>query len=160
MALWISWEPPINLWSLPKALYRLCDRPQGSIVIGSSILVGRLEENTVSLRGIWRALCLHTAPTEIYIHKGVNFGMHHRLCVPQLFIYPNSFTYAIYFVIAFVLEVIYHKLLVHIGEPSFCMLEKINVSFIPHLLGLSLKKIAYSPSLGDICVLSTSSTLK
>jgi hypothetical protein len=77
------------------------------IVIGSSILVGRLEEITVSLHGVWGALCLHTAPTEISTRKGENFGIHLRLCMPWLFLYPNSFTYAIYFVIAFMLEVIY-----------------------------------------------------
>jgi hypothetical protein len=70
-----------------------------SIVIGSSILVGELEEITVNLRGIWGALCLHTALTEISTHNGVNFGIHHCLCVPRLFLYLSSFTYAIYFVI-------------------------------------------------------------
>jgi hypothetical protein len=74
------------------------------ILDGSSILVRRLEENMVSLHGVWRALCLHTAPTE-----SVNFGTHRCLCVPQLFLYLSSFTYAIYFVIAFVLEVIYQS---------------------------------------------------
>jgi hypothetical protein len=77
------------------------------IVVGSSILVGGLEEITVNLRGVWGALCLHTTPTEISTRKGVNFGIHHCLCAPRLFLYPSSFTYAIYFVIAFVLEVIY-----------------------------------------------------
>jgi hypothetical protein len=77
------------------------------IVIGSSILVGGLEEITVSLRGVWEALCLHTAPTKISIRKGVNFGIHHRHRVPRLFLYPRSFTYTIYFVIAIVLEVLY-----------------------------------------------------
>jgi hypothetical protein len=80
------------------------------IVIGSSILVGELDEITVSLRGVWGALCLHTAPTEISTCKGVNFGIHHRLRVPRLFLHPSSFTYAIYFVIATVLEVIYHAI--------------------------------------------------
>jgi hypothetical protein len=75
------------------------------IVVGSSILVGGLEEITVSLRGVWGALCLYTAPTEISTRKGVNFGIHRCHHVPQLFLYPSSFTYAIYFVIAFVLEV-------------------------------------------------------
>jgi hypothetical protein len=77
------------------------------IVIGSSILVGGLEEITVSLCGVWGALCLHNALTEISICKGVNFAIHHRLCVPRLFIYLSSFTYAIYFVIAIMLEVLY-----------------------------------------------------
>jgi hypothetical protein len=44
------------------------------IVIGSSILVEGLEEITVSLRGAWGALCLHTVPTDIITRKGVNFG--------------------------------------------------------------------------------------
>jgi hypothetical protein len=77
------------------------------IVVGSSILVGGLEEITVSLCGVWGALYLHTAPTEISTRKGVNFGIHCCLRVPRLFIYPSSFTYAIYFLIAFMLEVIY-----------------------------------------------------
>jgi hypothetical protein len=53
------------------------------------------------------SLVLHTTPKEISICMGMNFGIHHRLYVPLLFLYPRSFTYAIYFVIAFVLEVIY-----------------------------------------------------
>jgi hypothetical protein len=69
--------------------------------------VGGLEENMVSLCGVWGALCLHTAPTEISICKGVNFGIHHHLHMPLLFLYTSSFTFAIYFVIAFELEVIY-----------------------------------------------------
>jgi hypothetical protein len=44
------------------------------IVVGSSILVGGLEEIMVSLCGVWGALCLHTAPTDISTHKGVNLG--------------------------------------------------------------------------------------
>jgi hypothetical protein len=75
------------------------------IVVGSSILVGGLKEITVSLRGVWGALCLHTAPIEISTRKGVNFGINHCLRMPRLFVYPSSFTYAIYFVIAFMLEV-------------------------------------------------------
>jgi hypothetical protein len=54
------------------------------IVTGSSILVGGLEEITVSLRGVWGALCLHTAPTEISTRKGVNFRIHHHIHVPRL----------------------------------------------------------------------------
>jgi hypothetical protein len=46
------------------------------IVIGSSILVGGLEEITVSLHGVWGALCLHTTPMEISTRKGMNFGIH------------------------------------------------------------------------------------
>jgi hypothetical protein len=61
----------------------------------------------VSLRGVCGALCIHTAPTEISTRKGVNFRIHRCLRVPQLFLYPSSFTYAIYFMMAFVLEVIY-----------------------------------------------------
>jgi hypothetical protein len=64
------------------------------IVIGTSILVGGLEEITVNFG-------------ENSICKGVNFGIHHRLHVPRLFLYPSSFTYAIYFVIAIVLGVLY-----------------------------------------------------
>jgi hypothetical protein len=74
------------------------------IVIGSSILVGGLEENTVSLHGVWGALCLHNAPTKINIHKGVKTSVSPRASV---IIYPRFFTYAIYFVIAFVLKVTY-----------------------------------------------------
>jgi hypothetical protein len=77
------------------------------IVVGFSILVGGLEEIMVSLHGVWGALCLHTTPTEISTRKGVNFGIHRCFRVRWLFLYPGSFTYAIYFVIAFMLEVIY-----------------------------------------------------
>jgi hypothetical protein len=76
-------------------------------VIGSCILVGGLEENTVSLRGVWGASCLHTAPMDISIRKDVNFRIQRCLRVPRLFLYPSSFTYAIYFVISIMLEVIY-----------------------------------------------------
>jgi hypothetical protein len=103
----ISWEPPIELWRLPQACTGSVTALKCAIVVGSSILVGGLEDITVSLRGVWGALCLHTAPTEISTFKGVNFGIHRCLRVPRLFLYPTSFTYAIYFVIAFVLEVIY-----------------------------------------------------
>jgi hypothetical protein len=47
---------------------------RGLIVIGSSILVGRLQENIVSFRGVWGALCLHVTAIETSIRKGVNFG--------------------------------------------------------------------------------------
>jgi hypothetical protein len=77
------------------------------IVIESSILVGGREKITVSLRGVWGALCIHTAPTEISTRKGVNFRIHNCLYASRLFIYLISVTYAIYFVITFVLEVIY-----------------------------------------------------
>jgi hypothetical protein len=90
---------------------KLCTSPvttlKGPIVIGSSILVGGLEEIMVSLCGVRGALCLHTAPTEISIRKGVNFGIHRYLRVSRLYLYPRSFTYAIYFMVAFMLEVIY-----------------------------------------------------
>jgi hypothetical protein len=91
----------------PKLYTGLVTALKCPIVIGSSILVGGLEENTASFRGIWGALHLHTAPTEISIHKGVNFGIHCCLHVPRLFLYPSFFTYASYFVIAIMLEVIY-----------------------------------------------------
>jgi hypothetical protein len=110
-ALWClsgdSWEPPIELWRLLQACTGSVTALKCPIVVGSSILVGGLEEITVSLRAVWGALCLHTAPTEISTRKGVNFGIYHCLHVPRLFLYPSSFTYAIYFAIAFVLEVIY-----------------------------------------------------
>jgi hypothetical protein len=102
-----SWEPLIELWRLLQACTGSVIALKCPIVVGSSILVGGLEEITVSLRDVWVALCLHTAPTEISTRKGVYFGIHHCLRVPRLFLYPGSFTYAIYFVIAFVLEVIY-----------------------------------------------------
>jgi hypothetical protein len=110
-ALWClsgdSWEPPIELWRLPQAYTGSVTALKCLIVVGSSILVGGLEEIMVSHHGLWGALCIHTAPTEISTRKGVNFGIHRCLHVPRLFLYPSSFTYAIYFVIAFVLEVIY-----------------------------------------------------
>ena len=61
----------------------------------------------MSLRGVWGALCLHTTPTESSIRKGVNFGIHRRLRVPSVIPILELFTNALYFVIAFVLEVIY-----------------------------------------------------
>jgi hypothetical protein len=61
----------------------------------------------VSLCGIWSALCLHTAPTETSFLWEVNFGINHRLRVPSVIPIPEPFTYALYFVIAFMLEVIY-----------------------------------------------------
>jgi hypothetical protein len=84
----------------PKLCMGLVTSLKGPIVIGSSILMGGLEEITVSLCGVWAALCLHTAPTEISTRKGVNFEIHHRLRMSQLFLYPSFFTYEIYFVIA------------------------------------------------------------
>ena len=38
---------------------------------------------------------------------GVNFGIHRRLLVHRLLLNPSSFTYALYIVIAFVLDVLY-----------------------------------------------------
>jgi hypothetical protein len=45
-----------------------------------------------------------------YHPQSVNFGIPPHLCMPQLSLYPSLFSYAIYFMIAFVLEVIscYH----------------------------------------------------
>jgi hypothetical protein len=91
---------------LTPSLYEFVDHPQGSHS-GSRIFffVGRLKENTVCHCG-WSALCLHTAPTESSTHKGVNFGIHHGLRVPQLFVNPSSFTYALYIMIVFVFNVL------------------------------------------------------
>jgi hypothetical protein len=94
----------------PKLYMGLVTALKCPIVVGSSILVGGIEEITLSLRGVWGALCLHTASMEISTRKGVNFEIHHCLCVPRLFLYPSSFTYAIYFMIAFVLKDIYSLL--------------------------------------------------
>ena len=44
---------------------------------------------------------------ETYSLFGRNSVIHHRLRVPRVFLYSSSFTYALYFVIAIVLEVIY-----------------------------------------------------
>jgi hypothetical protein len=85
----IYWAPPIELWRLPQACMGSMTALKCPIVIGSSILVGGLDEITVSLRGVWGALCLHTAPTEISTRKGVNFGIHHHLRVPYLFFTPE-----------------------------------------------------------------------
>ena len=38
---------------------------------------------------------------------GVNYGKHRRLLVHRLLLNPSSFTYALYIVIAFVLDVLY-----------------------------------------------------
>jgi hypothetical protein len=56
---------------------------------------------------IWSTLCLHPVPTESSTRKGVNFNIYHRLRMVWLFFNPRSFTYAFYFVIAFVFEVLY-----------------------------------------------------
>jgi hypothetical protein len=88
---WISWEPPIKLWRLPKLCMGPVTTLKGSIVVGSSILVGGIEEITLSLCGIWGALCLHTPPTDISTRKVVIFRIHCCLCVPRLFLYPRSF---------------------------------------------------------------------
>jgi hypothetical protein len=79
----------------PK-ITRLRDLPQGSHS-GSRIpiLVGRIEENTASLCGVWGALCLHTSPTESKTRKGMNFGMHHHIRVPRLSLSLNIFIYVI-----------------------------------------------------------------
>ena len=61
----------------------------------------------MALVAYWSALCLHTAPTESSTRKGVNFGIHRRLLVHRLLLNPSSFTYALYIVIAFVLDVLY-----------------------------------------------------
>jgi hypothetical protein len=73
----------------------------------TSFLVERLEENT--LRSSWRLGCfgLHTTPRGSSTCKSVNFRIHRRLHMPQLFLFPRSLIYALYFVIDFVLEVIY-----------------------------------------------------
>jgi hypothetical protein len=102
-----TYQPPIELWRLLQACTGSVTALKCPIVVGSSILVGGLEEITVSLRGVWGSLSLHTAPTEISTRKDVNFGIHRCFRVPRLFLYPSSFTYEIYFVIAFMLEVIY-----------------------------------------------------
>ena len=67
----------------------------------------RLEENTVALVAHWSALCLHTTPDGDVAPLGVNFGIHRRLLVHRLLLNPSSFTYALYIVIAFVLDVLY-----------------------------------------------------
>jgi hypothetical protein len=107
---WISWDLQLSCGDLPKLCGasvailgslqlrcgdcpQLCTGPvtalKHPIVIGSSILVGGIEEITVSLCGIWEALCLHTAPMEISTRKSVNLGIHHCLHVPRLFLYPE-----------------------------------------------------------------------
>jgi hypothetical protein len=107
VALWI-WEPPIKLWSCPQALCGFGDRPQGS---HSGSGLPSWWEGSRRLGWAFVAfgepLCLHTTPTEISSRKGVNFEIHRCLRVFWLFLYPSSFTYEFYFVIAFVLEVIY-----------------------------------------------------
>jgi hypothetical protein len=105
VALWI-WEPPIKLWSCPKLCVGLVTALKSPIVDRVFHLGGRARGD-YGEPPCWGALCLHTAPTEISTRKGVNFGIHRCLRVPRLFLYPSSFTYAIYSVIAFVLEVIY-----------------------------------------------------
>ena len=57
--------------------------------------------------GVREALSHRTSPTEISTRKSVNFGINHRLPRASIISIPKLFTYALYFVIAFVLEVIY-----------------------------------------------------
>jgi hypothetical protein len=52
-------------------------------------------------------LCLHTAPMESSTCKSVNFGVHRRLRVTLVISIPKLFTYVLYFVIVFVLDIIY-----------------------------------------------------
>ena len=69
--------------------------------------MGGLEEHSV--RPSWRLgiFVPNTAPTEISTRKSVNFGLHRRLPRASVISIPELFTYALYFVIAFVLEVIF-----------------------------------------------------
>jgi hypothetical protein len=73
----------------------------------------RLEENTVSRCGVWGALCLHYAPTESSIRKGVKFKIYRCLHVPRLSFYLRFFTYSIYFVIDFAHLAITYLLVFH-----------------------------------------------
>ena len=98
----------LDTWAIAPSLYGFGDHPQGSLS-GSRISLWweRLEENTVALVAFWSALCLHTAPTESSTRKGVNFRIHRRLLVHRLLLNPSFFTYALYIVIAFMLDVLY-----------------------------------------------------
>jgi hypothetical protein len=97
----------MKLWRFPQAC-------AGSVTVLKCPIVHRVFYLGGKAQGeygepLWclGRLVRQTAPIGISIHKGVNFGIHLCLLVPQLFLYLSSFTYAIYFVIAFMLEVIY-----------------------------------------------------
>ena len=65
-----------------------------------------IEQPHLKVSLLWRsgALSHRTSPTEI---RSVNFGINHRLPRASVISIPELFTYALYFVIAIVLEVIY-----------------------------------------------------
>ena len=68
-----------------------------------------IEQPHLKVSLLWRsgALSNRTSPTEISTRKSVNFGLHRCLRVTSVIPIPELFTYALYFVIAIVLEVIY-----------------------------------------------------
>ena len=68
-----------------------------------------IEQPHLKVSLLWRsgALSHRTSPTEISTRKSVNFGLNLRLPCDSVISIPELFTYALYFVIAFVLEVIY-----------------------------------------------------
>ena len=68
-----------------------------------------IEQPHLKVSLLWRsgALSHRTSPTEISTRKSVNFGINHRLPRASVISIPELFTYAIYLVIAIVLEVIY-----------------------------------------------------
>jgi hypothetical protein len=66
------------------------------------------------VKSLWRLECfvLHAAPTKSSTRKSVNFGIYRYLRATSVIPIPNLFTYVLYFVITFMLEVIY------LAEPS------------------------------------------
>ena len=68
-----------------------------------------IEQPHLKVSLLWRsgALSHRTSPTEISTRKSLNFRINHRLPRASVISILELFTYAIYFVIAFVLEVIY-----------------------------------------------------
>jgi hypothetical protein len=60
------------------------------------------------------------APTESSTHKSVNFGIHRRLRVTSVIPIPEIFTCTLYFVIAFMLEVLYLSITFLLALLSIC----------------------------------------
>lgn len=85
-----------------------------------------IEQPHLKVSLLWRsgALSHRTSPTEISTRKSVNFGINLRLPRASVISIPELFTYALYLVIAIVLEVIYillsHKLLVLLSISCWC----------------------------------------
>ena len=92
---------------IAPSLYGFGDRPQGSHS-GSRILHWReREENTVNHCGAWEGIVLPHRSNETYSCDKEELGNTSSSPHASVISIPELFIYALYFVIAFVLEVIY-----------------------------------------------------